>query len=101
MSEFDKVMRREYERKKAQADHYNIEWRLSFEEFVELWRPHWMDRARQNLMLCRLNDSGAYDVGNVKFDTRANHMRDWQARRRREAIAAYVADGQPIPTNLQ
>jgi hypothetical protein len=55
-----------------------IEFNFTFYEWWELWKPHWASRGRgrNQLMMCRKMDNGAYEVGNVRIATAACNGRD-------------------------
>ena len=63
------TMRRKFRAQRAGAAYRNIEWRLSFEEWREIWQNsgHWEERGRRigQYCMCRIGDSGPYAVGNV------------------------------------
>jgi hypothetical protein len=61
---------------KHRAKQSGIDFNLSFEEWWQLWEPHWEDRGIGGLVMCRTNDSGAYELGNVRIDTQANNNRE-------------------------
>lgn len=50
-----------------------IEMRLSFEEWWELWSPHWEERGNYRKVMCRKNDEGHYEKGNVFIDTHGSN----------------------------
>jgi hypothetical protein len=47
-----------------------IPFRMSFEQWWELWEPHYEKRGRSTgqMCMCRHLDAGAYEVGNVRID---------------------------------
>jgi hypothetical protein len=69
---------------RASAERVGIVWRLSLQEFSELWRPHWDERKQKRLILARSGYAGAYESGNVSVDTRSNHVYAQHLRRRAE-----------------
>jgi hypothetical protein len=78
-------MRRQFNRF-AKAVRYNDApyWELSWEAFVELWRPHWRDRRRLNLVICRDDHMKPYALGNAYIDTRSNQVKQqWKNYRDR------------------
>lgn len=60
-----------------------IEWKLTFKEWMEIWKDHWPNRGRgHKLVMCRFKDQGAYEVGNVfiapgSFNNAAYAIRKW------------------------
>jgi hypothetical protein len=77
-------MFREFCRHKRDLTKPDRAWKLTFPEYVKLWADHWNQRRRLNLVMCRTNYAGDYEVGNVRIDTRSNQLRDqWKAYRRR------------------
>ena len=56
-----------YQAHKLNARTRKIEFLLSFEEWWEIWKPHWEERGRGKGMyhMGRTNDTGPYAVGNV------------------------------------
>jgi hypothetical protein len=77
-------MQRQWRRLKWQCDTWQrAEWRLTIEEYVAMWAPRWRDRRAQKLVLLRVDEAGAYEVGNVYIDTRTNQIkRQWALYRR-------------------
>jgi hypothetical protein len=60
------------------------DWNITFEEFADLWRPHWSDRRRLNLVICRIDHLKPYESGNVYIDTRSNQVKQqWKNYRDR------------------
>lgn len=58
---------------KHRAKQSGIEFKLSFEEWWNLWEPHWHERGIGGKVMCRANDEGAYELGNVRIDTQSNN----------------------------
>lgn len=60
-----------YGQHKAGAKARGIEWEFTFEEWCEVWAPHWPERGRgaSQLGMCRTHDTGPYSPGNVRLDT--------------------------------
>jgi hypothetical protein len=67
---------------RSAAERAGYTWRLSFDDFVELWQPHWTERRSRQLQLSRNGYAGAYERDNVRVDTRSNHVRDQHARQK-------------------
>ena len=72
------TLRQRFTRSRAAAEHRGIVWRLTFEEFVDLWAPHWHNQ--ESMELCRTGDLGPYEVGNVRVDTREANLQDMRPR---------------------
>lgn len=56
------------------AEARGIPWRFTYEEWWQLWEPHWERRVPDKLCLCRNADAGAYEVGNCRIDTALNNL---------------------------
>lgn len=67
---------------RSRAERAGITWRLALDDFIALWEPHWAERRSRRLQLNRNGYAGAYERGNVRVDTQANHVRDQHARQR-------------------
>jgi hypothetical protein len=78
-------MRRQFDRLTGHRNAFQeADWNLSWEAFVELWRPHWRDRRRLNLVICRTDHMKPYALGNVYIDTRSNQVKQqWKNYRDR------------------
>lgn len=63
--------RMRYRQHKASAKQRGIEFDLTFDEWWEIWQPHYAQRGRGagHLQMCRTGDVGPYAVGNVRIDT--------------------------------
>ena len=64
---------------KHRAKQCGIVFNLTFSEWWSLWEPLWDGRAGDNttyLVMCRTGDTGPYELGNVRIDTRANNNRE-------------------------
>jgi len=53
-----------------------IDFKLTFEEWWSLWEPHWTENQQGIVCMCRNNDEGAYEIGNVRIDTWTNNIRE-------------------------
>ena len=60
---------------------------LSFEEWMDIWwnSGHWYDRGtkRGQFCMCRFNDLGNYEIGNVKIATNSENLseaHDWMPK---------------------
>lgn len=61
---------------KAQANFRKEAWNLSFEEYYEMWKPHWDNRGRKpgNVCMTRKDIDYGWEVGNVMIITRSEHF---------------------------
>ena len=76
--------RRAFLRHRRSADKRCIPFRLTYEEWWSVWAPHWNSRASLDLDMCRTNDQGAYELGNVRIDTHAANMNEcWQTTKQK------------------
>jgi len=66
-----KKARLAYHSHKGGAKRRGIEFKLTFEEWWDIWKPHFHNRGRNKgqFAMCRTMDKGAYEVGNVRIDT--------------------------------
>lgn len=76
--------RERYLTQKHRAKNRGIKFVISFEDWWELWKPHWHLRKKAGMVMCRIGDSGAYEVGNVRIDTHGSNVREWQNIRRNQ-----------------
>lgn len=60
-----------YNQHRLRAKNSGIEFALTFEQWWELWEPHWSKRGRgaQDMCMCRRHDKGGYTLGNVRIAT--------------------------------
>lgn len=68
-----------YETHKRKATRRGIEFKLTFQEWFNIWEEHWEGRGAfkaSSLQMCRLNDEGAYEIGNVRIDTLSNNVKE-------------------------
>lgn len=63
--------RQKYAQHKAHAEARGIEFEFTFDEWCEIWEPHWEKRGvhKDQLGMCRMHDKGPYRVDNVRLDT--------------------------------
>jgi hypothetical protein len=56
---------------KGNAKQRGIEFKLSFDEWWSIWKPHYHNRGKNvgQFVMCRKMDKGAYEVGNVTIGT--------------------------------
>jgi hypothetical protein len=70
-SEYRKTPKGRYDNQRTASKHRGVEFLLTFEEWWDIWEDHYDQRGRKSheLCMCRYNDEGAYEVGNVYIDT--------------------------------
>jgi len=63
---------------KRGAKQRGIAFYLTFEQWWGYWEEHWEARGTgaDAMCMCRTNDEGAYEVGNVRIDTNANNAKE-------------------------
>lgn len=97
------------EQHKAYVVHRNgakargIEFKLSFDDWWDIWAPHWGRKKAELLQMCRTRDQGAYELGNVRIDTPEGNARDrsidtYQPKYRQFEIVLPV--GQTLPERV-
>lgn len=61
---------------KAQANFRGEPWKLTFEDFEQLWGDHWFNRGRKSTDSCmtRVNVKGAWDPTNTIIIIRKEHL---------------------------
>lgn len=74
-----------YAQHKKNAAARGIEWEFTFEEWCEIWEPHWERRGhhKDQLGMCRTRDEGSYRPDNVRLDTPKGNAGDRVLMRRR------------------
>ena len=81
----DKVSRQRpmsrYKGHRSNAKTRGIPFNLTFDEWWSLWEPHWKQRGTEKAM-CRTEDAGAYEVGNVRIDTYSNNAKEYHKLKR-------------------
>ena len=89
-----------YQRQQKSARSRGIEWRLDFAQWWAIWERsgRWAERGRGNGKYCmsRVNDDGAYEIGNVHIQSFLENSREavkkWKGqppKRFRGVFAAY------------
>jgi hypothetical protein len=60
---------------------------LTFEQWWELWEPHWPERGRGALekCMCRKADRGGYEPGNVRIATNKENKHEYSLEYRTRA----------------
>jgi DNA-binding NtrC family response regulator len=68
-----KNMRQAFLSQRASAERRGIPFRLTYSEWSALWEPY---AHLPGMAMCRTNDQGAYELGNVRIDTQDNNARE-------------------------
>jgi len=76
IADWKKTPEGRYSKQKEHAKTRGIGFNLTFDEWWELWQPHYAERGQGGLMMCRTNDEGAYELGNVRIDTHRNNIKE-------------------------
>ena len=66
-----RMVKKKFYSHKGGAKTRGIPFNLTFEQWWDIWRPHWHNRGskRGQFVMCRTMDQGGYEVGNVRIDT--------------------------------
>ena len=89
--------RMRYGQHKANAKKRGIEFDLTFDEWMDIWRDHYASRGAGpgQLQMCRTRDEGGYSAENVRIDTREANLQEAVAVSRSRAIEQdWVIEGQ-------
>ena len=97
--------KRAYTFHKAGARQRGIEFKLSFQEWLDWWQveDRWSRRGRRgdSLVMARFGDVGAYETGNIYCTTSSQNIRDVPKAVRQKATldheAKRKAEGRPHP----
>lgn len=81
--EYDRTPEGRFTRHKANAKRDGKVFLLSFDEWYSLWSPF---DGVDGLVMCRTNDQGPYELGNVRIDTISNNVKE------RHSVALYRQD---------
>ena len=66
-----------YSKHKTSAKERGVPFLLTFDEWWGVWKYYWhMRDGTGNLHMCRTNDEGGYELGNVRIDTKGNNTRE-------------------------
>ena len=70
--------RTRFSQHRASAKARGIEFNLTFEQWWQLWEPHWEKRGQKSheMCMCRKADIGAYEVGNVRIATNKENQQE-------------------------
>lgn len=73
-----------------------IEFKLTFEEWIDIWLKsgHWLERGNKGYQYCmsRFNDTGAYELGNVEIKTNSKNIIEGSTHRK----TSYKVSGKKI-----
>lgn len=90
-----------YSAQKKNAERRGIEWNITFAEWWDIWERsgRWQDRgvSRNQCVMARRLDAGAYEFGNVRIVTTGENMREYahESRKRKNPPARYAWDRVP------
>jgi hypothetical protein len=77
-----KVAKQRYNEQKYRATNRGIQFNLTFEQWYDIWDQSgkWEQRGckKDNYVMSRIGDTGAYDVGNVFVQLHTSNARDGQ-----------------------
>lgn len=73
-----KSAKHKYYNHKSRANRRNIEFNMTFEEWINWWGDDFEKRGVTNgcLQMCRYNDEGPYELGNIYKATREQNLKD-------------------------
>lgn len=94
--------RLKYLQHKANAKQRGLEFEFTFEEWWEIWEPHFHNRGRNKgmLQMCRTRDEGGYTPGNVRIDTVESNRREAKhSLLRRDIKRDWTIDGVDCSAN--
>lgn len=77
--EYDmKDVRKKFLTQRNRAKVRGIEFKMTFDEWWEIWKPHWHNRGSKvgQFVMCRKMDKGPYEIGNVRIAPIACNARD-------------------------
>lgn len=99
MVDDDGKLQRRYRNKRNNAKRENIDFTLTFEEYSSLVEAAGLKSSDlgfsgKNYVLARFNDSGSYRVGNCRFITHMENMKEQKAYQLRQINKKPVADVQ-------
>lgn len=81
MKEYRESPKGRYKMHKKNSEKRGVPFLLSFDDWWALWEASgkWELRGREGLgryQMCRTNDEGPYEVGNVRIDTQGENIRE-------------------------
>lgn len=94
--------RQKYAQHKSNAHRRGIEFDLSFDEWWEIWAPHWAQRGSHSggKVMCRTHDKGPYKAGNVRIDTVKGNAAERGLMQRCARPQMHAAQNWPGITNI-
>ena len=68
-----------YNSQKQLAKYRNVDWNITFDEWINWWGSDFVNRGKNvgDLQMCRYNDSGAYELGNIYKATISHNSRKY------------------------
>jgi len=82
LSNYNKSPEGRYSAHKTRAKERGIKFNLTFDEWWSLWKPYYGSSGKGRLVMCRLGDTGPYEIGNVRIDTASNNALEmWSIRK--------------------
>jgi hypothetical protein len=67
-----------FSQQRCMADKRNIEWKLTFEQWIDWWvatgHYHERGRGKGKYVMCRYGDKGPYELGNIYCDTHKGNL---------------------------
>ena len=85
---FRDPLKRIWHRQYRQATDRNIEWQLTFDEWLTWWQqqlgPDWLakrGKGKGRYVMARFNDCGPYAIGNIKCELFEDNIRESALRR--------------------
>jgi len=76
----ERIAKRKFREQKQRAKSRNIDWQLTFEQWMDIWLSsgHWHERGCKRGLYCmsRKGDIGAYSVDNVYIQTHSDNLKE-------------------------
>lgn len=78
---------KQFKEQRRSANMRAVGWKLNISDWWRIWQDSgkWSERGRGKNKYCmaRLDDAGAYEIGNVHIVTNSDNMREWRCSGRR------------------
>lgn len=85
-AKYQQTPKGKYANAKRKSNQRKIGWNISFKDWWDMWQAsgHWEERgiSAGNYMMCRTWDTGIYELGNVRIDTRESNIQERTVRLR-------------------
>lgn len=82
---YENTPKGKYRRQRSSAERRNIPWDISFEDWWQLWETSgmWEQRGvgRDKYCMSRIDDQGAYALGNVEIKSQWDNRQEYLSRR--------------------